>query len=169
MRKYIFLDIDGVLNPMIPHRRGIGKTAKYEMPSDFEPLREIDPECVSNFNRIIVATDAKIVISSAWRNLIINGHMNLRGFSVLLWSHGVRGEVVGHTRKSREDNEEGREPRWMQIRDWLSFNRSPDLELVRYCILDDDHTAFGGRPGVQANSNGLTLDDANRAIEILNG
>ena len=52
--KIIFLDIDGVLNcekTFQRHRGAIG----------------IDPYLVAIFNRIIFATDAKIVLSSSWR------------------------------------------------------------------------------------------------------
>ena len=146
--KIIFLDIDGVLNSTSQQTPAIGN--------------EFLPRCVTELNRIIALTDAKIVLSSNWRYLIHNGYMDLTGFSILLRSHNVRGELVGFTRES-----EGDEPRWSQIRDWFRAN-SPVGTDYNYCILDDDPGAFGGRPGVQTNGNGLTEADADLAIEILN-
>lgn len=145
--KVIFLDIDGVLNSTSQQTPAIGN--------------EFLPRCVRELNRIIALTDAKIVLSSNWRYLIHNGHMDLDGFGVLLRSHNIRGELIGFTRES-EDGEH----RWTQIRDWLRANVSGTD--CRYCIIDDDPYAFGGRPGVQTNGNGLTESDADLAIEILN-
>lgn len=150
--KIIFLDIDGVLNAMsVPRLRQPG--------DDYSP--HILPDCVRAFNKIIKATDAKIVISSTWRGWFHNGHMDHFGFQRLLKTHGIRGELLGFTRES-----EGGEPRWTQIRDWLRTGVCGTD--YRYCIIDDDPGAFGGRPGVQTNGNGLTEADADLAVEILN-
>jgi hypothetical protein len=147
--KPIFLDIDGVLN-------------RWPVPFSAEDLsHDFIPECVRNFNRIIAATEAKIVISSSWRYLHHAGHFSRLGFSKLLRSHGVRGELIGFTR-----GDEGDEPRWAQIADWL---RSPTEQVERYCIIDDDPDAFGGRPGVRTRSDiGLTSQEADLAIKLLN-
>lgn len=153
MKKLIFLDIDGVLNDEL--------TGLYQSTDGYWP--EIKPDCVKAFNRIIRATEAKIVLSSSWRYHILNGNMSLHGFFVLLRSHGVRGELVGHTRESSDSLE----PRWIQIKDWLKDNRSD--EFRRCCILDDDPSAFGGIvSGVQTGNGGLTDANAAEAIALLN-
>lgn len=146
--KLIIFDIDGPLNGGSIHDG-----------------RHFLPECVAALNKIIYATGAKLVISSTWRGLIENKHMDYYGFGKMLRSWGIRGaDVIGHTRPSQSN-----EPRWMQIRDWLKENRSPD-GIRKICILDDDPDAFGGRPGVRtAGGVGLTEADADAAIEILNG
>lgn len=169
MSKLLFTDIDGVFNSLIATRIGVGRTAKKPVLPAFEPIVEFDPRCVAEFNRIVIATDAKLVISSAWRNLVHGGRMNLLGFETMLKTHGVRGDVIGVTRPSREDNEEGREPRWYQIRDYLRDTRTPDLDYRSFCILDDDETAFGHMPGVRTSGTGLTQKDADLAICILTG
>jgi hypothetical protein len=140
--KIIFLDIDGVLN------RFGGE--------DFVP------ECVAALERVLAATGAVLVISSTWRYFIHNGHFSLLGFGKLLRSHGLkRAQVIGVTRW-----DQGEEPRWAQIADWL---REPPEPIERYCIIDDDPEAFGGRPGVRTQSYiGLTEDGASEAIQILN-
>ena len=147
----IFLDIDGVLN-------SFGD----KWPPG-EPRPQIELDCVKNFNAIIDATDARIVLSSSWRYLIFNGHLSLLGFGLLLRSHGIHGALVGHTRRDLEDDEE----RWRQIADWLKEHSG---EHGRYCILDDYPDAFGGRPGVRTdNAKGLTAEDAQTAIGLLRG
>lgn len=151
--RLIFLDIDGVLNS-----NAIEHVSLLSDPFGWTVVPQILPKCVRNLNAIVGSTEAKLVLSSAWRYSILNGDMTLRGFESLLRSHGVRGTLLGHTRLDRDD-----EPRWMQIRDWLR-EKTPS---ANYCILDDDPDAFGGRPGVQTNGNGLTEADARRAIEIL--
>lgn len=169
MSKLLFADIDGVFNSLAVSRIGVGRTAKKSVLPGFDPMVEFEPRCVAEFNRIVTATDAKLVISSSWRNLVHGGRMNLLGFETMLRTHGIRGEVIGVTRASREDNEEGREPRSMQIADWLRETRTPSLDYRAICILDDDPTAFGHMPGVQTNGTGLTSADADLAIHILTG
>jgi hypothetical protein len=169
--KLIFLDVDGVLNRFGP--------AFSESLADYSP--QIEPACVRAFNRIIRDTEAKIVLSSSWRYLIHNGHFSLNGFQVFLRSHGIRGELIGCTRQDLGTADEP-EPRWQQIADWLKVQRvagrdkngaiiASNLQgepIGRYCIIDDDPDAFGGRPGVQTNGAfGLTEEDSFRAIQIL--
>jgi hypothetical protein len=116
--KYIFLDIDGVLN---------GHAA-------FENhYCGIKPECVDAFNKLLDHFfNAKIVIASAWRYMIIKGTMTLKGFEYLLLSHGINcsGKVLSHT---REDTD-AVEPRIDQILDWLKEN---DPECDDWLSLDD--------------------------------
>jgi hypothetical protein len=153
----VFLDIDGVLNDF---------EQSWVSTPDYRP--EIVPRCVKAFNQIIRETEARIVLSSAWRHLILFQHMSLHGFQVLLRTHGVRGELIAHTREDRGDEE-----RWAQIADWLRDPRGKGGEKVkvdRYAIIDDTSEAFGGRPGVRTDgAKGLTVANAKRVIRILNG
>ena len=154
--RLIFLDLDGVLNAYQPFSGSV---------PEYNP--EIFPRCVRNFNRIIRQTEARIVLSSAWRHLIHFQHMSLHGFQTLLRTHGVKGELIGYTRA-----DEGEEPRWRQIADWLKDPRhhkgGHKIDVSMYAILDDTSEAFGGRPGVQTDgTKGLTVKDANKVIRIL--
>jgi hypothetical protein len=145
----IFLDVDGVLNWMRSFEPCSGPPVQFE------------PPCVRAFNHIIEETAAQIVLSSSWRYLILNGHMSLNGFSVLLRSHGVRGWLIGHTRADASDSE----PRYMQIADWLSFSGRNGRKFL---ILDDDPQAFGHMPGIQtASRDGLTAENAIEAVRLL--
>jgi len=162
MSKLIFMDVDGVLND---HER----VPFSEMPANYTSITQ---RCVANFNRIILACEAVVVLSSSWRYLILNEHMSIHGFQTLLTSHGVRGHLISHTRADAKLDNDDYEPRWMQIRDWLKEplnHKGQKVSIDRYCIIDDDPDAFGGRPGVQTNGAvGLTEKDADEAIAILN-
>lgn len=84
--KILSLDLDGVLNDHSKHANGYCGTK---------------PEFVSQLNRVIAATDCKLVISSARRYLVHGGHMTTTGFTNLLLTHGVdaHARVIGVTRK----------------------------------------------------------------------
>lgn len=83
--KTLFLDIDGVLNG---HELKANNYCGIEAP------------LVSNFNDIMLdVPDLQIVISSAWRYMIICGDMTVRGFEHMLLTHGVMcyGRIKGIT------------------------------------------------------------------------
>lgn len=130
----IFLDIDGVLNnhnKVVDHYCGI------------------DTYNVKVFNKLIEALDAKIVVSSAWRYMILRGAMSLTGFSYLLKTHGVKGDLIGHTCSDEEVPE-----RSGQISRWLEDNNYDDI----YIVLDD--LEISGHPQIRTDGNkGLTYND----------
>ena len=137
--KIIFLDIDGVLNSKETLTRA-------------NSIIGIDPFLVSIFNRIIFATDAKIVISSSWRN-----------------SESEREEIrkrvmpfldITPNCKSRIRGDE--------IKEWL--DKQSDVE--KYAILDDDSDMLKEQlPNFFHTTweNGLTEEIANEVIKHLNG
>lgn len=59
--KYIFLDIDGVMN----HERWLHQAHLKNLSS---PEFWFDPVCVDRLNKILFETGAKLVISSSWRS-----------------------------------------------------------------------------------------------------
>lgn len=59
--KYIFLDIDGVMN----HERWLHQAHLKNLSS---PEFWFDPVCVDRLNKILSETGAKLVISSSWRS-----------------------------------------------------------------------------------------------------
>jgi hypothetical protein len=74
-RPTIFLDIDGVLNRHVPHGNG---------------YCGILPDCVEHLNTILDAVpDAVIVVSSAWRYMVLKCAMTCRGFEYLRLVCGV--------------------------------------------------------------------------------
>lgn len=151
--KVLFLDIDGVLN------------CQREYDWDWNAIAQFTPRCVHTFNSIIYHAKAKIVLSSSWRNFIHNNYMTLRGFEKLLWSHGVRGDLIGLTpeRIGIDDT------RADEIGDWLQKNFK---DVERYVVIDDDPDAFGGgrHPFVQTDFRyGIRTEDAKKAVELLGG
>lgn len=80
--RLLFLDIDGVLNC----HEDIFATG----------IHTIDPVKVRRLNRIVRETGAEIVISSAWRYMILSGAMTLDGFRYMLNTHGLDPSVKLH-------------------------------------------------------------------------
>jgi hypothetical protein len=85
MVPHLFLDIDGVLNAHEQHSTGYSG---------------IRADKAAILNSILTRVpDLQIVISSAWRYLILQGDMTVRGFEIMLMVHGVEcyQRVAGHT------------------------------------------------------------------------
>ena len=105
--KVIFLDIDGVLNNHNSLRDGV----------------QIVPEKVLLLKNICKSTNARVVISSSWRNMY-----TLEMLEFALFCAGLgRGRVIDKTRKEY-DNLRGN-----QIQEWIEDNH-----VEAYVILDDD-------------------------------
>ena len=152
-RPLIFLDIDGVLNW-----------------HDFNPISlsaPIEQSCVKALNEVIHRTAAALVISSAWRYMILNGAMTLDGFHYMLRTHGVTSftEIVGVTEKDGRDKGRNRD---VQITRWRKANR----HIGPYVVIDDVPVSMrlNGHPLVKTHSGvGLTDVEVNLAIWILRG
>jgi len=159
--KIIFLDIDGVLNSVESMQKNHGKIKFSDIP---------DKKHIDCLNHIIEKTNAKVVISSTWRTGISSIYM-WRFLSVL----GFNGDIIGSTPKL--DSYRGTE-----IMCWLKEHES---KLVKYAdsswctwkepvesfvILDDDSDMESLLPYLVKTSNryGLTMVEAEKAIEILN-
>lgn len=127
--KIIFLDIDGVLNwAGTPDR--IGRWTG------------LCDKRIARFNRIIDAhPDAKIVISSSWRDATMDGAFD--GFDELvdfLHKRGLRGDIIGKTvvRFSHV-------PRGVEIREWVErWTREHPQDTLTFVILDDDAEGMEG-------------------------
>jgi hypothetical protein len=150
--KIIFLDIDGPLNMHIFDR--------------VAGCCGIERKCVRELNRIIKATDAKIVLSSAWRYMIHGGAMTSSGFEYMLRTHGACTDlkIIGLTCRDEELKTRG-----LQIQNWIDRHRH--LKIKKYVVIDDDafDIAHCRHPLVKVGSKiGLTRWKANQAIAILN-
>lgn len=159
--KLIFLDIDGVLN------------AHEKLPSGY---RGIGRAQADQFNRILESVpDAKIVISSAWRYLVLNGSMTIKGLQYLLLTHGVHCEnrIHGHTTwdGARPDDPNNREA-------WAKSGLLWRKEQIGQYVIEHSPTAFVVLDDLPIDvpnlvltdaDIGLTSADADRAIAILRG
>lgn len=148
--KILFLDIDGVLNG---HQY-----------NDQAKSNGICKSCVSQLNRIILETDCKIVLSSAWRYMISGGAMTNTGFRYMMSTHGVVGlDIIDITVPDEEVPLRGN-----QISNWIQTNAYDS-----FAVVDDEW--YGGPDYVRNRTTltngkiGLTEIDADKVIEILKG
>ena len=146
--RYIFLDIDGVLNTgrndcLDPERNG----------------HPFDSEAVLNLGRIVRETGARIVISSSWR------HMGVGKLREMWGRWGLPGDVGGVT-PGVWGEDVAFPTRGEEIKAWLETCPSP----VSYVVLDDFDEHAAGQEGrwVIVNPHpGISADDAENAISIL--
>lgn len=60
INKYLFLDVDGVLNSDEWYHEEWNKDHVY-------PQGDFDPKCIDIINDIVSKTDCKVIVSSSWR------------------------------------------------------------------------------------------------------
>src|SRR5574337_986091 len=103
--KIVFLDFDGVINngPFFKDKPYI--ISLKDVKTGFESF--FDPKNIESFNKIIGATNAKIVISSAWRNIL-----DFPSLKQLLENIGITGEIIDKTPDLNTHE------RWTEIEQW---------------------------------------------------
>ena len=177
--KVLFLDIDGVLNGHDWHEGARSNTLRRD--------------CVDQLSRILMSTQCKIVLSSAWRYLIHSKQMTMKGFACMLRTHGTCGiatAIIGVTRRDEDcshcghKHRRGRRRRWSdhgyficwecgkpshrgdQIACWLQEHP----EVTRRMAIDDEDWGITERgiPLWRTNgAHGLTKYGADRVIRHL--
>lgn len=150
----IFLDIDGVLN---------SENTNYV--PDEAPL---DPVNIDPFNRLVAATEARIVISSTWRFFT-----DIHGLREYFHEAGIGGELIDVTPdlKGYDPPTQIEITRGEEINSWLR-QREQDGNPVpehSFVILDDcnDMEPYLERLVQTDFATGLTDEDVDRAIELL--
>jgi hypothetical protein len=113
----IFLDIDGVLRT---HKSDLEHATilNQEIPTRVFD-RRFDLKAVSNINYINHYTNAKIVVSSTWRN-----NFTVEELKDIFKDRGITTEVIDKTDIGLTRGEE--------IREWLDRN-----EVTNYVVIDD--------------------------------
>jgi hypothetical protein len=169
MRKYIFLDIDGVL--ATPKSiEGVGGGWK------------IEDEKQELLKRIIESTGAKIVLSSSWRKWDLETTIEfMKGegfwFADLIVGITIRAyQYLDRTKKIHLSI-----PRGVEIKQWIDTNIHSDNGKnwerkilgvdYQYVILDDDIDMLYTQKNNFVNTNsdlGLTKTDCEIAIAVLN-
>ena len=173
MEKYLFLDFDGVMTS----GKNYDSLVSAGKPVCDEHGDLFDPEAVTNLQMILDATGADIVVSSNWNVL------GLRFMKDMWKKRGLPGKIAGIALEgSLEDFDlasmdieanidflMGQNLRGKAISVWLSRNaKSMDCP---YVILDDldAFTKEQQSHFVKVNPTvGLSIEDAVKAIEILN-
>ena len=166
MKKFIFLDIDGVL--AIP---SCIKDGVWLLSDEKQKILE----------KILKKTNAKIVLSSSWRRETTDetkNHLKEKGF----WFNN---KLIGVTIRAHQYLEKGtkihmRIPRGVEIKQWVDANihsnngknyKKKELgKDYNYVILDNDNRMLLEHKDnfVQTNPiNGLTKKDAKKVIKIL--
>lgn len=171
MDKFLFLDIDGVLNHEEFYRIRFEKLKnKEELPP--YPLCEFDSFCVGQVNRILAETNANLVISSSWRfdkdlkNILQKVGLNIDKFEITPY---LGGAIRGLEIKQYIDDLLLSD----KYRDKFSFSeRMHPEKVIRYCIIDDDSDMLYDQRfnfvQTNAHSKGLTKRLADKVIKILN-
>ena len=154
--KVIFLDFDGVITT---------QKSKYKLDSDALHL----------LGKIINSTDAKIVISSSWRQRTLEGTIKALQDTSDFRLNGIEfpfiDRIVGITDKiygvALTDKEKHISLlRGVEIREWL--NEHP--EVTNYVILDDDSDMLLEQANHFVKTDtyeGLTNENVEQAIDIL--
>lgn len=154
MKKVIFLDFDGVMD-----------TAYYDhilvkegLPGNDVYGPVFDPECIRNLGYVIEKTEADIVVSSSWKNLMTYGDFLDMWDSRKLPGFVIDVTPTSDTRKRRGD----------EIDAWLDECK----EDCQYVIIDDLEACNFNEHQLQKlimvnPYNGLDSDAAERAIMLL--
>lgn len=142
--KYLFLDVDGVLNSDNWYHEEWQKDHIY-------PQGDFDPVCVARINRVVAETGCKVVVSSSWRE-----DSNLQS---VFTRAGLKFPIYDITPFG--------DHRGKEIQDWLDAQTKPYV----YAIVDDDREMLNSQKRfvVRTNGNiGITDANADKLIELLN-
>lgn len=127
--KFIFLDIDGVLNSENWFKE---HSADIKASSGFlhRGMSELDPAALTRLRKIVNETGAHLVLSSSWRYLHplheIESMFAGLGFSNLMF--------YDYTPRSKDNRRRGEE-----IAEWIQKFKETTTNLeLQYVILDDD-------------------------------
>lgn len=163
MTKYIFLDIDGVLNSEHTFSNKISES--------------ISDQYIKNLQKIVKKTDAKIILSSSWRIYFsenVNDPRHIMGIYLvtILAKYNLNLHDTTPFVKGQFSNERG-----LEIKTYIDQHKITD-----YIVIDDEEfsdfkkhldmsrfiqTNFGNETTTVKNE-GLNKKIAEKAIEILN-
>lgn len=133
--KFIFIDVDGVLNHELWFTNE-GRFLKENPDNKFQ--RWFSPKSVEVLNWLTDNTSAKLVVSSSWRN-----GRTLDELKTLFKINGITGEIIGKTPYLFFGNEDYNYsvPRGCEIKAWLETNKDilgDKISKSKYVIFDDD-------------------------------
>ena len=166
-KKVIFLDIDGVLNN---DQFRIDKWMKEHPGKTWDPYYCFNKENVEQFNRVIRETNASVVASTTWRlGPTLREPMTPKFLQNLIKENGgAECEIVGFTPHLMPKKlSQWIAPRYKEIQAYIDEAKWHD---VRFVVVDDRDDAWSGWNFVRTDPRvGLTREDADRMIGILNG
>lgn len=143
--KIIFLDVDGVLNCV---------NSKKNDPNDIHIL---DPSILNRLQKVIKQTNAKVVISSSWRDV---PHA-LEKLRKALAKYGI--EYIGCTKSL-----DFKSSRTHEIKYWLAINQNR-LNVTNWIAIDDLPLDLDKNHFIQTKIEyGLTNHHINQCVNLLN-
>lgn len=144
INKFLFLDVDGVLNSDTWYHEEWDKDHYY-------PQGDFDPICVERVNKVVRETGCKVVVSSSWRtDSNLQQVFTKAGLDFTIYDITPFGDHRGK-----------------EIQDWLDTQTEPYV----YAIVDDDREMLKsqGRYVVRTNGViGITDENVNQLINLLN-
>ena len=162
-RKYLFLDLDGVLNT--------GRFSNYLEENNLQQFDEdgaiFDPNAVENLQYIIDKTHAEIILTSTWR---YDGLDRM----IQLWKNRNLPSVLAGITPDLFPRGERRLKglRGLEIYDWLNYGRGSDFGVFyTYAIVDDEDDFLEQQLEhlvLTDPMKGITREVANKVISILN-
>lgn len=155
MTTVIFLDIDGVLR----HEDFFKRLICTQTYGGSSSSAKFDWRSMSNLNRIIEETGAKVVISSSWRF-----GKKIEDLQKIFADNNFAGEIVDLT-PIYSGSFTHEVSRGKEIGDWLADN-----PVESYCIIDDCNDILSEQEKnfvLVDSKHGLTEYDAEKAIQIL--
>ena len=173
LQRYLFLDIDGVLNT--------NRYSNYLIDHDEDDWDEdgarFDPEAIANLARIVEEEpEVKIIISSTWRFKgweWMNRLWEKRKLPGKIYSFTPGLEFVRFTDIINQKVSESVYPygtRGLEVSEWLRQNAGRSSLLYKYAVLDDDddfQTIHQEHLVLTDPKYGITKEDVVKALEIL--
>lgn len=173
LQRFLFLDIDGVLNTI----RYSDYLIDHDEDTEDEDGSLFDPEAVANLATIINnVPDVKIIISSTWRFKgweWMNRLWEKRRMPGSLYGFTPTLEVVCFTDQLNGSNTTSVYPigtRGLEINEWIRNNAGMNPFMYKYVILDDEKDLLLRQQDNFILTNpyyGITKDDVVKVLEIL--
>lgn len=170
--KIIFLDIDGVVLTFESTRAASKEIRKRHQGGEVPFLERCelraDARCVEALNQLIKATDAKVVVSSAWRS-----GQSVSSLQAILDAFGLHCEVIGKTADPSGELVNGiytSVSRGVEIGNWLQAH-AKDAGVSAYIVIDDErieeHRQRQVKTRYHKGLQGFRKVHLTRAMEIL--
>ena len=146
MEKYLFLDMDGVLNSRQHILNWYNEHGGYSLENrklfakEFKNCTKlVFPDLVNRLNNFLTETEINVILSSSWR--LIDEYNTLRKIKTKFKKLGIyTNNFIGVTpdfRRFSNFRDGTRGPRAIEIKDWLETNKiSLDSKII---IFDDDY------------------------------
>lgn len=119
--KYLFLDIDGVMNSFDDYKMTNEEFMKQLNKISFK----LNPNHVKILNNVVEKYNPEIILSSYWRT-----RFSLEKINDLFKKEGFKGQISDIT----DDQGKEHDNRWNQIKRYIDKN-----DVKNYIILDDEH------------------------------